>query len=146
MKMLVPHWQCGPELPQLQILYLPIHFHHVERLNNILNTASIWLAATTVLEPQHQKLYWVNTTAVAVTVRCQSLLKLEEIIQFTTCHDFILDCTHKKIFTAHRIASAVLVTAIPSVRPSVCLSHAGIVSKRLHIARWSLHCQIAKCV
>jgi len=34
----------------------------------------------------------------------------------------------------------------PSVRPSICLSHAGIVSKRLHVARCSLHCQIAKCV
>jgi len=34
-----------------------------------------------------------------------------------------------------------------SVRPSaVCLSHASIVSKRLHVARCSLHCQIAKCV
>jgi len=48
------------------------------------------------------------------------------------------------IFTARhnaRIASAVLATAIPPV----CLSHAGIVSKRLHVARCSLHCQIAKC-
>jgi len=49
-----------------------------------------------------------------------------------------------------RIASAVLATAIPSVcpyvRPSVCLSHAGIVSKRRHVARCSLHCRIAKCV
>ena len=34
----------------------------------------------------------------------------------------------------------------PSVRLSVCLSHAGILSKRLHVARCSLHCQIAKCV
>jgi len=37
-----------------------------------------------------------------------------------------------------------------SVRPSVCLSvcpsHAGIVSKRRHVARCSLHCWIAKCV
>ena len=53
-----------------------------------------------------------------------------------------------------RIASAVLATAIPSVRPSVrssvspsvCPSHAGIVSKRRHIARCSLHRWIAKCV
>jgi len=45
-----------------------------------------------------------------------------------------------------RIASAVLATAIPSVRLSVCLSHAGIVSRRLHVALCSLHCQIAKCV
>ena len=34
----------------------------------------------------------------------------------------------------------------PSVHLSACLSHAGIVSKRLHVARCSLHCQIAKCV
>ena len=34
----------------------------------------------------------------------------------------------------------------PSVCPSVCLSHAGIVSKRLHVARCSLHCEIAQCV
>ena len=53
-----------------------------------------------------------------------------------------------------RIASAVLAMAIPSVRPSVCLSvrpsvrlsHAGIVSKRRHVARCSLHRWIAKCV
>jgi len=53
------------------------------------------------------------------------------------------------IFTARRnadIASAVLATAIPSVCPSVRLSHAGIVSKRRHVARCSLHCRIAKCV
>ena len=40
------------------------------------------------------------------------------------------------VFTARRnarIASAVLAMAIPSVCPSVCLSHAGIVSKRLHV-------------
>jgi len=57
------------------------------------------------------------------------------------------------IFTARRnapIASAVLAMSIPfvclSVCPSVRLSHAGIVSKRLHVARCSLHCQIAKRV
>jgi len=33
-----------------------------------------------------------------------------------------------------------------SVRLSVRLSHAGIVSKRRHVARCSLHYQIAKCV
>ena len=41
-----------------------------------------------------------------------------------------------------RITSAVLATAIPSV----CPSHARIVSKRRHVARCSLHCCIAKCV
>ena len=48
------------------------------------------------------------------------------------------------------IASAVLATAIPSVCLSVCpsvrLTHAGIVSKQRHVARCSLHCQIAKYV
>ena len=58
------------------------------------------------------------------------------------------------LFTARRsarIAGAVLDTAIPSVCLSVCqsvrrLPHAGIVSKRRHVARCSLHCRIAKCV
>ena len=50
------------------------------------------------------------------------------------------------IFTARRIASAVLATAIPSVRLSVHPSHVGIVSKRRHVAQCSLHCPIAKRV
>jgi len=45
-----------------------------------------------------------------------------------------------------RIASAVLATAVPSVSLSVCPSHAGIVSKRRHVARCSLQRWIAKCV
>ena len=45
-----------------------------------------------------------------------------------------------------RIASAVSATAIPSICLSVCPSHAGIVSKRRHVARCSLHRWIAKCV
>jgi len=59
-----------------------------------------------------------------------------------------------ELFTARRnvgIASAVLAIAIPSVRhpsvcPSVCPTHASIVSKRRHVARCSLHCWIATCV
>ena len=47
----------------------------------------------------------------------------------------VYDC----FFTARRIASAVLAIAISSVCPSVRPSHAGIVSKRRHIARCSLH-------
>ena len=51
---------------------------------------------------------------------------------------------------AHIASTAVLATAIPSVhlsfRPSVCPLHAGIVSKRRHVARCSLHCWIAKCI
>jgi len=53
--------------------------------------------------------------------------------------------TTDAIFTARRnapIASAVLAVAFSSV----CPSHAGIVSKQLHVERCSLHCQIAKCV
>jgi len=33
-----------------------------------------------------------------------------------------------------------------SVCQSVCPSHAGVVSKRRHVARCSLHCLVAKCV
>ena len=40
----------------------------------------------------------------------------------------------------------ILETSFISVRPSVCPSHAGIVSKRRHVAWCSLHCRIAKCV
>jgi len=67
-----------------------------------------------------------------------------------------IDCTPSSFYSARNahIASAVLATAIPSVRPSVrlsvCLSvrlsHAGIVSKQRHVARCSFHRWIAKCV
>jgi len=43
-------------------------------------------------------------------------------------------CSHCKHYTSYS----------NSVRLSVCLSYAGIVSKWLHVARCSLHCQIAK--
>ena len=60
------------------------------------------------------------------------------------CNCFEIDI-NIAVFTARRdarIASAVLATAILSI----CLSHTGIVSKRRHVARCSLHCWIAKCV
>jgi len=53
------------------------------------------------------------------------------------------------VFTAcrnARIASAVLAMTFPSVCLSVRPSHAGIVSKRRHVARFKLHCHIAKRV
>jgi len=62
------------------------------------------------------------------------------------------DVTFHIVSTARRnarIASAALAIPISvrlSVCLSVCLSHAGIGSKRLHVARCSLHRQIAKCV
>ena len=49
-------------------------------------------------------------------------------------------CSHCKRCTSYSISVCL------SVRPSVRLSHAGIVSKRRHVARCSLHCHIAKCV
>ena len=50
-------------------------------------------------------------------------------------------------FTAHAmLALQALTMAIPSVCLSVRLSHAGIVSKRRHVARCSFHRWIAKCV
>jgi len=62
-------------------------------------------------------------------------------------HNSFMGLNDFPVFTARRnvrIASAVPAIAIPSVCLSVC--HAGIVSKRRHVARCSLHCQIAKCV
>ena len=40
--------------------------------------------------------------------------------------------------------SAVIPTAIPSVRPSVRLSHAGTISRRMNIGSRGLHCEVAK--
>jgi len=67
------------------------------------------------------------------------------LIYSVSCWKISQNCI---FYSAHnaRIASAVLTTAVPSVCPSVCLSHAGIVSKRRHVARCSLHCWIANCV
>ena len=69
-------------------------------------------------------------------------------LTFTTC--LMKNNSHFYSARNARIASAVLATAIPSVRLSVRLSvrpsHAGIVSKRRHVARCSLHRWIAKCV
>jgi len=69
------------------------------------------------------------------------------------CYKIIFDTVHlnkhELFYSARnaRIARAVLATAIPSVRLPVCPSaHAGIVSKRRHVARCSLHRWIAKCV
>jgi len=39
--------------------------------------------------------------------------------------------------------SAVIAMAIPSVCPSVCLSHAGIVPRRMKIGSCGLHCEVA---
>ena len=62
----------------------------------------------------------------------------------------VVECAALFFYSTPQCESAVLATAIPSACPSVCLSvcpsHAGIVSKWWHVARWSLHCWIAKCV
>jgi len=53
------------------------------------------------------------------------------------------------IFTARRYASAVLAVIMclsirPSVRPSVCLSHTCIMSKRLNVESWKQHRTVAQ--
>ena len=53
-------------------------------------------------------------------------------------------CSHWKRCISY--GNSVRQSVRPSVRLSVCQSHAGIVSKRRHVARCSLHCCIAKCV
>jgi len=53
-------------------------------------------------------------------------------------YSFITACRNASIASA----VAVLAIAIPSDCPSVRPSHAGIVSKRWHVAGCSLHCQL----
>ena len=83
-------------------------------------------------------------------VDVQNLSILTAFEKYAPCD--ILHRVRKKmepLFTAcrnSRIASDVLATAIQSVCASVRPSHAGIVSKRRHVAWCSLHCWIAKCV
>ena len=85
--------------------------------------------------------------------------ELSSFIVTSLCVDYVMhsqslpyDCALQLLL--QRAQCAVLATAIPSVCPpvrlsvrlSVCPSHAGIVSKRRHVARCSLHRWIAKCV
>ena len=60
--------------------------------------------------------------------------------------DSVLNC----FLPARRYASAGNsdrnVCVCPSVRPSVCPSHAGIVSKRKKLASWFLHCLVAPTI
>ena len=58
------------------------------------------------------------------------------IIQSLSAFYSAPQCSHCKCCTSYS----------NSVCLSVCPSHAGIVSKRRHVARCSFHCQIAKCV
>ena len=53
-------------------------------------------------------------------------------------------CSHCKRCTSY--SNSVCLSVCLCVCESVCLSHAGIVSKRLHVARCSLLCHIAKCI
>jgi len=53
-------------------------------------------------------------------------------------------CSHCKRCISY--SNSVCLSVCPSVRLSVRSSHAGIVSKRRHVARCSLHRWIAKCV
>ena len=53
-------------------------------------------------------------------------------------------CSHCKRCISY--GNSVRLSVCLSVRLSVCQSHAGIVSKRRHVARCSFHRWIAKCV
>ena len=44
----------------------------------------------------------------------------------------------------HAMQRAVIPTAIPSVRLSLRLSHAGTLSRRMNIGLRGLHCEVAK--
>jgi len=61
---------------------------------------------------------------------------------------FLLCTTFDSAAALHAVQSAVIPTAIPSVRLSVCLSvrlsHAGTLSRRMNIGLRGLHCEVAK--
>ena len=86
-----------------------------------------------------------RTVTEALRWSLDRLLPVRRVIDFVYWQ---LDSQVDSFYSARnaRIASAVIATAIPSVRLSVRPSHAGIVSKRRHVARCSLHHWIAKCV
>jgi len=74
------------------------------------------------------------------------LLKMVRGISIVSLQSFYSapQCWHCKRRTSY--GNSVCLSDCLSVRPSVRLSHTGILSKRRHVARCSLHCQIAKCV
>jgi len=66
---------------------------------------------------------------------------LEVAAKVTKLHFYSApQCSHCKRCTSY--SNSVCLSMCLSVR----LSHAGIVSKRRHVARCSLHCRIAKCI
>ena len=92
----------------------------------------------------------VNSVTVSLQFNQQTADIIDGRVGHATCfihalalHPFTKVGPHSSFYSARNacIASAVLATAIPSVRPSVrlsvCPSHAGIVSKRQHVARCS---------
>ena len=104
----------------------------------------IWIGAschacgTTNLKCNNFGMFWGSPTYLLLVIVSHVHCLLVRVY----CFIFTARCNARNA----RIASAVLATAIPSVCLSVHLSHAGTVSKRRHVARCSLHCQIAKCV
>ena len=104
------------------------------------------------LIPEFRLHFWPSDCL--VTPSCSNLHPYKNKKQnqyYTVCVNWTSHCL-LPFYSARNacIASAVLGIAIPSVCLSVCLSvcpsHAGIVSKRRHVARCSLHRWIAKCV
>jgi len=61
-----------------------------------------------------------------------------------SCYAGFYGAPHCKRCTSY--SNSICPSVCLSVRPFVHLSHAGIVSKRRHVARCSLHWRIAKCV
>jgi len=81
--------------------------------------------------------HWRNLASVYLLhVCCWLITVLNLHIDWFLFH--FHSCCYLSIFTARRCISY-----NNSVCPSVCPSHAGIVSKRRHVARCSLHCWIA---
>ena len=116
--------------------------------------ARVWLAAHWDKKLTKAHIFETNIEASVQTIMSPEVGSLSCLLRLCSVGNMLekwyeIEICESTIFTARRnarIASAVLATAILSVCLSVRLSHAGIVSKRRHVAQCSLHCQIAKCV
>ena len=88
--------------------------------------------------PLHLAAEFQHPKDVEILLRCGATIKVTG--------DFYSapQCSHCKHRTSY--SNSVSLSVRLSVCLSVCPSHAGIVSKRRHVARCSLDCQIAKCV
>ena len=104
-----------------------------------------WCSASRLFVLHNVPLFWAIIHKSIYSLWC-NLKNCDTLCRLSLLSDLCMRSPHFYSARNARIASAVLATAIPSVCLSVRPTHAGIVSKRRHVAWYSLQCQIAKCI